>query len=238
MDLINLEWDSYFFGFKVCKINNEFIGSEKELSEVLQKAKHNLYSLCYLMVPDKNHLLNEAAISNNGLLVDEKVTFSINKTTNIDTLELINVINYNNKININELYNLAIQSSHQSRFRIDKNFKSNICDDMYKIWMDESISGNMAKKVFIYTDNNSAKGFITLDIVNNIGKIILIGVDSDMRGKDIGRKLIFKSFRYFNERGIFIVEVDTQKRNTGACIFYKKCGFEISKILNIYHFWL
>lgn len=238
MDYIKLDWDSKFLGFKVCKIMNTNISCEDELREILLKAKKEYYRLCYFIFPEEKKLLDEIAKINCGLLVDVKITYTIYEINTIELILTDEVIEYNNYIDINKLYNLAIQSSYKSRFRFDKNFNKNVCDDLYRIWVDRSISGELAKKVYIYYENSNVKGMITIDINDNIGVIGLLGVDINDRGKKIGKKLVHKTFDYLIKKGIYKVRVDTQKRNIVACRFYEKCGFNISKILMVYHFWL
>ena len=238
MIINKLSWDSQFFGFNVGKIDGDKISSIEDLKKILLEAKNLNYRLCYLLIPCEYISLNEIAKSQNGLLIDEKVTYSINDIYGVKLDDSSNISEFDKKFSLKEMYELGIQSSHQSRFRIDKNFERNACDKMYKIWIEKSIDGELAEKVFIYTDNNAVKGMITIKIYNGIGKIILIGVDSEERGKSIGKKLIQKSFEYFISSKVYKVDVDTQNRNIDACRFYEKCGFSKSKTINVYHYWL
>lgn len=238
MKITKLGWDSDFFGFPVGKINGEGINSSDELDIILKEAKGKSYRLCYLMILPSDNLSVSLKKSGKRFLADEKVTYSIGEIKNTELTDLNNVTEFDASFPVDEMYSLAVQSSHQSRFKLDKNFDAGCCDKMYKIWIDRSITGELADKIFVYKENDSIKGMITVYVKNDTGNIGLVGVDSGERGKNIGKKLIRKTFEYLIRNKISRVDVNTQKRNAEACRFYEKCGFSVSKIIDIYHFWL
>lgn len=241
MSITKLKWDSDFFGFNVGMLKIEINTFCEELNELLKKAKQENFKLLYLKI-NKEYITNDpikskCIFNKGGKLVDEKVTYSIELENYSKTPRNNEIIEYNKQYSAEIMRNLAIQSSHKSRYRMDLNFEKTLCDKMYCIWMDKSIEGKLADKIFIYTEGDKPTGFITLTIKNKIGNIVLIGVDKEMRGKKVGSKLIYEAFNYFKEKNIKYVNVDTQLANSTACNFYENCNFKVSKILNIYHFW-
>jgi len=233
----NLKWDSDFFGFNVAKLNTNNI-DDAQLKATLNELKNKNYKLIYWSVSPDNYNLNKIAINNKGFLIDKKTTYSTNFKDKFIADNNPNIIEYTDSVPNQELISLALQCGSYSRFKIDKNFIPNRYNDLYSLWINNSLQKRLADIVFVYTNNNNLHGLITLYSVNNIGNIGLIGVDDNYRGKSIGTELINSAKRYFFNKNIFIMNVVTQLDNKIACKFYEKCGFKIIKIENYYHFWL
>jgi dTDP-4-amino-4,6-dideoxy-D-galactose acyltransferase len=233
-----LDWDSKFLGYDVCLINSEFIKHPDDLSEILHLAKNDGFRLCYFMFESRKVKLSEFAEKSNGILADDKVTYSISGVTDNNPEDLTEIIPYCKELGMEKMYKLSLQCSHQSRFRLDEHFGRDVCDTMYKIWISKSINGELADKVFVYTENGTVSGMITLYEKDDFGYIGLIGVDSSVRRNNIGGKLIRKAFSYFAGKQVSKIYVDTQLRNTEACSFYEKYGFGVKKITRVFHFWL
>lgn len=84
----------------------------------------------------------------------------------------------------------------------------------------------------IVAENNSqVVGFVSLANRPNQGEIILIAVNKDCRGQNIGQHLIKNAFDYLINKGkescISKVRID----NPRALNFYKKNGFKVQRIL-------
>jgi dTDP-4-amino-4,6-dideoxy-D-galactose acyltransferase len=233
----DLKWDSDFFGYKVAQILNQDI-DEQYFTETINYLKTQNYRLVYLKTEPENTKLNDFAKRNKIFLADKKVTFSI-KFSEADNFSESNEIkDYKHDFVSDDLLKLAYQCGEFSRFKIDKNFKNREFEKLYQIWIEKSVKKEIAEKIFAYYIENSVSGMITLTKKNNIGIISLIGVDSNFRGQKIGQKLIEQTKNYFKQQNIFKIDVVTQLDNQTACNFYKKCGFKISKIENIYHLWM
>jgi len=231
-----LDWDTNFFGFKTGKIVN--VVDSITLENILNKAKEDKYKLIYLFTHPNIDSINKIALKNNGLLVDTKITFSLELKCFLPKYTFENIITYNDSELDKTLLSLAFQSGEYSRFKTDKNFSSGIFEKLYTIWMEESVKRKIADEVFVYTKANKICGMITVSEDLGIAKIGLIGVDILSRGEQIGSKLIDFTKNYFNKRGLNKMEVVTQLENLKACAFYKHVGFSIAKSENVYHLWL
>ena len=137
-----------------------------------------------------------------------------------------------------ELIELAIESGKYSRFRIDNGFSEGIYEKLYTQWITNSTLRLNADEVFVYQTGNKIKGMITLTEKQQIGNIGLIAVAPDSQGLGIGKKLVNRIIHYYHSKGIENLDVVTQNANKNACDFYKKIGFKILNIKNVYHFWL
>ncbi|MBJ2174576.1 GNAT family N-acetyltransferase [Aureibaculum sp. A20] len=230
----HLSWDSDFFGFKIAKIkiDRDF----NQLQDLLNKLKHReSYKLVYVFTKDE--ILNLDFIDKyNGKLVDRKVTYSkyVNEN-NLISLDFINKYQSGKVDSI--LIDLAIQSGEFSRFKIDDKIETDKFEELYQLWVRNSIDKKIAKEVFVYSENEIL-GFITVGVKNEKANIGLIAVDHNARGKGIGKKLMVRAERWAVNTDYNEIQVVTQGNNKSACNFYENCGYSIVKTEFIYHFWL
>lgn len=236
---IDFKWDSGFFGFRVAKLIPDNI-STGELSGLLGSLKKDSFKLVYLFLDPLDKAFNRSALDSKGLLVDEKVTYSMKLEGSISEDFDENIKEYTDKMeDLNDqISSLSIQAGTYSRFKKDPNLKSETFESLYSIWAKNSLNGMMADKVFVYKKGKAIKGFITLRFKKNVGEIVLIGVAHGARGTNIGSSMMNRAKTFFLDKGISKVMVVTQKENFLACKFYEKNGFTIEKIQNVYHFWL
>lgn len=233
-----LQWDSNFFKFKVAEIKSPIIFELPSLTDLINKLKEEGCRLIYLYVDPADRETNKLAIAKDWLLADEKITYSLELTAKSNKSKLTDVSIYSQGYPNNELINLAIQSGEWSRYKIDKNFKSDDYEKMYRIWIEKSVKGEMADVVLVHRTEEYIDGMITVSIKDNIGIIGLIGVDELARGRGVGTKLIDAAINYCLARGSGTIKVATQKQNTSACKFYEKNNFKINQLVNLYHIWL
>jgi len=226
-----LEWDSEFFGFKVVKI---ILKGDEFLEEKIRRCYLNNAKLIYGF---SNNLIDVDILENyNGNLMDTKIVFKkeiIKKNINLDK----NIVAYNKAHTRNEIYNLAYLSGSNSRFYLDNNFESGKFEELYRLWVDNSISGSIADKIFLYVLNQEILGFVTLKLEGKYGHIGLIAVDIKHHGKKIGTKLIKRVENYLIQNQIFCLKIPTQEANKQAVNFYKRNFFVVEEKINIYHFW-
>lgn len=235
MEIEYLDWDSNFFKKKIGKIL-EVNNDEVLLQNTLSKARKDGYELIYVF-GSENLILNERTLSHyNGSLVDQKVLYekSIVDSTELQTFAL----EYNSSTATEDIITLGYLSGKYSRYFIDKNFNPNDFYRLYKIWVEKSVSHEIANHVFCVYDNETAIGLVTLNSQAQKGTIGLIAVSEGIQGKGIGRALINACINKLVEQKVNTIEVPTQLSNQQACSFYEKCGFSVKSITTIYHFWL
>ncbi len=226
-----LEWDSEFFGLKIGKYNISE-PSIVDLKRMLDAKKQHEYELLYIFMDNPpSQDCTDWLQSNGGHLVDEKVIYE--KAIHNVSLPNLDVTEYSGSLT-QELIDLAIASGHSSRFKTDKKLNPKF-EAFYTLWMQKSVSGELADKIFVYKENSDVKGFVSIKIKNGIGQIGLIAVDESMRGKGIGKSLIAACDKWLFDNKITRHQVVTQMQNNGACALYEKCGFSISEVQTIYH---
>lgn len=232
-----LEWDSHQFGFLVAKIDGN-IESLETISRILEKLKHENVRLVYF--PSKSQLDIDAISKVNGILVDKKTHFLLNlnnyKIPKLDEYKLVEK-HLNTRLG-EDLIELAIQSGEFSRFSVDPNFPRDKFLNLYRVWIERSITHEIAHEVFTIQDDDKAVGLITVGSVNGRGDIGLLAVNEHYRGRQYGKLLVFTAIQWFQDNNFKLAQVITQGENSRACNFYTKCGFKVEKTEYYYHFWI
>lgn len=224
-----LEWDSQFFKLKIGRVTVNKLTIEL-LIQIQSKKVSQCYNLIYLFAKsitiDASLALKQMGIE----LADDKLTYG-RKVDNSDKYA-DEVVLYNGSLTT-ELLDLAIESGHKSRFKTDKRLAP-FFNDLYKLWIEKSLSGLMADSVLVYNDNE-IRGFVTLKNKNGVGQIGLIAVDAQSQGLGIGTLLMEASMNWYSYNRLKKCIVVTQANNTGACRLYEKMGYNIISRELIYH---
>ena len=233
MELVKpLKWDTDFFGYSIGEISN-FNG--RNLVSLLNLAKGK-YKLLILKTSPVDYEINNECRINNGILVDEKLTFL--KTNASKDICKNEAFLYQNEFITLDLINLSKQSGEYSRYKLDKNFVNNEFEKLYEKWIENSISKEIAKETIVIESKNKIVGVLTLGIKNQRADIGILAVNERNRGQGFGIQLVERAFHEMKNLGMEDIQVATQKANINACNFYMKMGFILEKHENIYHFWL
>ena len=136
-----------------------------------------------------------------------------------------------------KLIEQAVQSGIYSRFNVDKKIGKEKYEEMYTLWMLNSLNHTIAKEVLVLLEQNDLKGFITLGEKNKRADIGLIAVDHHFRGNGIGRILMESAEKWFSDKGYKTIQVVTQGDNYPACRLYERCGYEVETVEFFYHIW-
>jgi dTDP-4-amino-4,6-dideoxy-D-galactose acyltransferase len=222
--LKRLDWDSNFFEFEV----GEMIADEYCNFNNLPN-----FDLLYL----KSNFNFDLEINNFQKTFQEvKLVFEreINLGSQVsESIFSIKEIDFN----IKEIYNLAYESGKHSRFLLDKKFKAEKFQELYRTWVDNSINKSFAKDVLVYIENNQILGFVTYKININSATVGLFAVNAKHQGKGIGSQLIkhLENILFLNQINKLVIP--TQESNKTACDFYRKQGYTIIETTFIKHFW-
>ena len=141
------------------------------------------------------------------------------------------------KIDKSSIYKLSFESGKFSRFNLDPNFENDKFQELYRLWIDNSISNIFADDLLVYLDQNEIIGFITYKTQDNIATIGLVAVSQNCQGKGIGSQLLKAVEHKLTNHSIKTLLIPTQQINEIACNFYKKQGYRIEETLFIKHYW-
>lgn len=233
-----LEWDSNFFGIKICRIDVESHEDIILVPSLMDSLKSESYDLIYVFVNDYQlHFDDELLTKYGGCLVDEKVIYS--KYLCSDQIAIDeNIESWKDGMDIEKLYKLSIQSGAFSRYCTDSKIGYENFIRLYHLWIDNSIAREIADDIFVYQIDQSICGFVTVTYTLDKVVIGLIAVDESYRGRNIGSSLISYVEKEASYRMIKTLDVATQKINKQACSFYVKNSMQVKRIINIYHFWI
>lgn len=219
-----LDWDSGFFNLNVGEINF------KDCKETLN---YSDFDLLYVVSTDDFDLILDG-FSNS--FSEEKIKFHKELKESQQLSE--NVFSYKETTyNIKDLHELAYESGNHSRFLLDKNFGSEKFRELYRLWIDNSISGQFADDVLLYKEQGKTIGLLTYKIKEEKAFVGLIAVSSNHQGKGIGRILLKHLETVLHTKGIESLNIPTQRQNEQACHFYAKQGYSISENIHIKHYW-
>jgi len=228
-----LDWDSDFFGIKTARIDASDL-SENQLLEEIKKSVESNFSLVYIFAPHDDASLKKIILNGGGKLADEKVTYLI-KSSSVDPVSSEFIHSCLGSEIDEDLESLAIESGKYSRFRIDDRIPRNKFEDLYRLWIQNSLSGVFAKEVYVFEEDGEKLGMVSMDIRNGAGWIGIIAINENYRGKSIGKLLMHAAIRYCKEKHAEILNVQTQKANNVSCEFYEKLGFTVRNIEDVYH---
>ena len=229
-----LSWDSALFQFKVCQIY-DLPQNDEGLTSFMHEIFKEDITLCYYPSLTKIALPIELSEFFDINLIDRKTTYS--KPLANKTLPNFNIQPYKENYPEQKLFDLAIQSGIYSRFNVDEKIPNSKFEELYKLWITNSVNKDIAKEVLVYYKQDELAGFVTLGEKNNRADIGIIAVDEKFRGKGIARALINEAENWFIDNGYQNIQVVTQELNIPACKLYERCGYEKETQEYFYHFW-
>lgn len=234
-----LPFDSELFEFKVAKILAPRLDLTR-LKTILSELNQYGVKLVYWAADAKDETSLIAAISLGGFLGSKQVTYYIEHgQVNFPVIDDDFVIEeFAKKRPTVELKLLAFQAGNYSHFRTDKKFPEDLFYKLYIAWITNCVNHSIADKVFVAKYKQEIIGMITAGKKSGRGDIGLLAVKEEFRGKKIGEYLVKKAQQYFVDTGVKYSQVVTQETNIAACKLYAKCGYQIEKEENFYHFWL
>lgn len=217
-----LPWDSDFFQKEIYQVDatENYMLSTKDILDI-QKKRNRFF---YLISKKEQSKLAD-------FLIDDKVYFK----KMVSNPPATKITFYNSKTDLMpKLLELAFDAGKYSRFRIDPILGVKF-REMYALWLQKSLSGELADFVLVERKKDSLLGFVTLKEEKSSFTIGLIAVSTESRGLGIGRKLLAQCENLALEKNIKSIVVPTQRENKQACSFYLKSGYKEWKNEFIYH---
>jgi len=228
-----LEWDSSFFDFHVAKIEDNILTNNNYLKILDELFAENIqlayYSSRIPFVEQIDNLLYDIF----PIIKRIPIIKQLNKASKI-----------NNKISLyaeeypeEDLIQLAQLAGKQGRFGKDQNISESKCDELFKIWIINSVNKKIADEVYVYREDDKIVGFLTLKTVDDIGYAPLLAVDRNYEGKGISFALMSAVENILIGKKCSVVLSDTQDMNKKALKIYERYGFEFNPPEYVYHLW-
>jgi dTDP-4-amino-4,6-dideoxy-D-galactose acyltransferase len=138
---------------------------------------------------------------------------------------------------IPRLKDLARASHRNTRFYQDPHFERRRSDELYAIWIERSVAGELADIVWVVEVNHAPCGYLTAKNEGDRGTIGLVAVDAACRGRGYGDALLRAALTWAAEGGLSCLSVVTQGRSAAAIRFYQRAGFLTRAVELWYHRW-
>jgi dTDP-4-amino-4,6-dideoxy-D-galactose acyltransferase len=225
-----LNWDSHFFNLKIGKVETNSLSLSLFQSILISKEKEN-YDLVYLFTEKIEKEADEELKKKQFFPVDNKIVFA--KKVDQQAAPPENIQSYTGELNAS-LLDLALLSGHKSRFQKDNRLNHKF-ELLYRLWIQKSLTGEMADAVLVTKQGNNIEGFVTVQKKELHGQIGLIAVAPEAQGKGIGSKLIQAAESWHSQNNLKTCSVVTQLDNSGACRLYEKSGYSKEKIELVFH---
>lgn len=235
-----LDWDSKTFGYIVAKLNLLNYENAINIVDIKSQAKNLNIKLLYIFTNPQNKSQDTILKNSEARFVDNKVEYTLDineakqkdlSSSNFTELTITNLNDY--------LYDIALEAGKHSRYNIDDNFKNGEFESLYRVWLEKSLSKEIAFISIGILKNEKVEGLVTLgkkdEQTANIG---LIAINQNYQNKGLGSQLIGKCIEICKERNFENLTVTTQGLNKSACTFYEKNGFKKTAESNIFHLWL
>lgn len=252
--LVRLDWECEHFGFSVAQVSQADL-DDARLVDTLRQARAAGVRLAVWPTGEGREVGAEITARFGGRLVDRKATFTrpLGGTLAATGADEISdrkrpvIVSYTAPTPSNALTELAIAAGKYSRFHVDPAFPRDKFEAMYRLWIERSVRGELADAVLVAAatstdDDEQAQrdpaGMITVAESGGVAQIGLIAVAGAMRGRGIGSALIDAAHRWMQSRGAVEARVVTQLTNQPACHLYERGGYQLSRVQNVYHFWL
>lgn len=228
-----LPWDSEFFGFGVASVEGP-ARSDAEIGALLGWLRSERIRCAY-------HLADPADLDSIQMLTAGGFTFrDMRVTLHASAIPEVHCLESIRAGHIQDLPTLAAiaRNAHgDSRFYNDPGFPRERVSDLYAVWVSRSFEVPEAR-IFVCELGGLPAGYITTEIVSaGVGRISLLAVSPEARGRGFGGGLIRCALADLARRGAASVSIVTQGRNLAAVRLYQGQGFCVESLGIWLHWW-
>ncbi len=229
-----LEWDSTFFGRRIASIRGKRLDRAK-ICSVQDFVRAESIDCIYYLVDDGDLESIEIAEDAGFRCMDVRVT----RERSLEHRSLEDVVGAQpyREEDLHALQAIARSSHGATRFYHDPGFPREMCDALYERWITNACI-SVESDVLVVRDSGDAVGYVTcLSESAEMGKIGLIAVAENCRGRGFGELLVRSSLVRLATRGHERVRVVSQARNAESARLYERLGFVTTVTERWYHFW-
>jgi GNAT superfamily N-acetyltransferase len=235
-------WDSEFFASRIGHVAARRV-TNAELSRIVGDATAASMRCLYLLADADDDETLRAADANGFFLVDVRMTLECAIPAGDPQLPADAGGDAGRSIrpartgDLPELTALARISHRNTRFHRDGHFDPARSDEMYAVWIERSVRGELADVVWVVDAGRGPRGYLTLSRDAAGSTIGLVAVDAEYRGRGYGDQLLRTALQWTAEQGLPLTSVVTQGRSAAAVRFYERAGFTTRSVQLWYHRW-
>lgn len=232
-----LEWDSAFFGFRVAQVSGDVLSTTGGQA-ILEWSQAHAIRCLYFLANASSSETADAAHELGFKMVDLRIQFGLDKGRGTATATKVK-LRTARAADVPTLKSIARCAHRDSRFFFDSNFPRTRTEDLFSTWIATDCTGRANRAFVISGEDGMPVGYITcnLDKDSNTGRISLVGVAREARGKGFGKALVSSALEWFWSVGVEKVAVVTQARNLAAQRLYQAMGFRTEEVKIWYHRW-
>ena len=227
-----LEWDTGFFGRRIARL--EVSPTPTALADAAAWCrKHAIDCLyCLAVAADRD---SAWTLEGEGFIArDLRIDFARPVPP---AVALATAIRRWQPGDLERLEAIASEAFTVTRFTMDPHFPPDAVGRLYATWIANSCRG-YADEVLVFDSGDGPAGFATLQLEHDRGgRIGLIGMASEARGRGAGSQLIAGALAWFSANGRDEARVATQAANVRAQRLYQQTGFVTCSASTWYHRW-
>lgn len=235
-ELIELDWDTEYFGVRSAKVILYDAVSKNE-REII---KRFMRGFDFITITNTgNHAENNfwIATETSAFQTDINIQF-VKQLPRMILKESYSTKVYEAYPRDERILTIASRAFRYSRFLNDPWLSVKKAKNLYTQWVENAFS--MTSRYFVIAKHQTDTiGFLlfSMDMVSKTARIELVAIEEVRQEKSVGRSLIAKMETVLSQKGITEVKVGTQLDNLTAYNFYTSCGFKLVSYSSIYHHW-
>jgi dTDP-4-amino-4,6-dideoxy-D-galactose acyltransferase len=233
-----LGWDSDFFGLRIARFTGPCYTRADAVATRQFCADHAI-DCVYILLDAADAASVETAQDGGARFVDLRTTFEAPLLPVPDVIgpHAAGEIRPATEHDVPALRRLAATSHRDTRFYADSRFDVDLVDLLYQTWIEKSWRG-YADAVLAFELAGEAAGYVTCHLDDGVtGRIGLIAVRQDLRGRGVGLRLLRAAREWFTNAGCRGWTVVTQGSNVPALRLYQNDGFRTTAVQVWLHLW-
>jgi len=228
-----LDWDSRFFGASIARATIDRIDAAGART-ILEWCRAHAVECLYFLADEGDAATARVLVEHGFTAVDVRVTL---ERQSIPPAAPVPADTRASRLgDIEALREIAAVSHRNSRFYNDGHFDRERCDELYRVWIENSCRG-WAEHVVVVERQGAPIGYLTVHVRDTIASIGLIAVDARFKRQGVGRHLLSGALAWIAGRSISRVTVVTQGHNDESQGFFLNAGFRVVSRGVWYHHW-
>jgi dTDP-4-amino-4,6-dideoxy-D-galactose acyltransferase len=233
MRLTLLDWDSAFFSKRLARIESGPL-TEDGLARLVNAGKEAAVQ-GFVHLADPTHVQSLRALERHQFeLMDVRVELEVQ----VGARPSVTGVRDARSGDLDSLVAIARASHRNTRFHVDPHFGSERASELYAVWIERSVRGEIADVVLVPELNGRVVGYLALsERDDHAAQITLIAVQERYRSQGVGAQLMAAAHQWCVKHHRTVLQVATTGRSAASLRFYEREGFVSRKIGLWYHLW-
>ncbi len=230
-----LPWDSDFFGVSIARVTATR-ATPGDLASAVRWADETSIDCLYFLADAEDAASVQAAEGSGFSLVDVRVTLERDVPSHT-TAEADRGVRRATLDDLPRLAAIARASHRTTRFHRDTRFDARRADEMYALWIERAVKGELARAVWVVDDGGGPFGYLAASREGTCSSIGLVAIDASDHGLGHGSRLVRTALSWAAVEGAIRMSVVTQGQEAPALRFYERSGFAAHRVQFWYHYW-